>query len=149
LLTQGQQITELGSKIDRVLNGLPQSSDEDTAFQDRYAAYVSRKYGHLEIYGIDLRNSPRSWPLDVAYLSLETTPGAEWEQKTIRAEQILKGCDRALLRGVAGSGKTTLVQWLAVTAARQLTENQAVRLIGDVPFVLPLRTFKHGGSELP
>ncbi len=38
-----------------------------------------------------------------------------------------------LLRGVAGSGKTTLVQWLAVTAARGERGDR-------IPFVLPLRT---------
>ncbi len=42
-----------------------------------------------------------------------------------------------LLRGDAGSGKTTLVQWLAVTAARD----------GDrVPYVLPLRTLVRAGA---
>ncbi|CAM5555890.1 NACHT domain-containing protein OS=Streptomyces tendae OX=1932 GN=GUR47_18815 PE=4 SV=1 [Streptomyces tendae] len=43
---------------------------------------------------------------------------------------------RVLLRGDAGSGKTTLVQWLAVTAAREGTR---------IPFVLPLRTLIRTG----
>ncbi|MEW2318101.1 NACHT domain-containing protein [Streptomyces bauhiniae] len=46
-----------------------------------------------------------------------------------------------LLRGVAGSGKTTLVQWLAVSAASGAT--------GRVPFVLPLRTLTRHGEQLP
>ena len=55
-----------------------------------------------------------------------------------------------MLRGVAGSGKTTLVQWLAVTTARQdrLT-GQLAHLMGRLPFVLPLRTLTRGGAQLP
>ncbi|MFD8384136.1 NACHT domain-containing protein [Streptomyces sp. NPDC059679] len=58
----------------------------------------------------------------------------------IPADQALSGHSRVLLRGVAGSGKTTLVQWLAVCAARQEPPRGMEQLIGRVPFVLPLRT---------
>ena len=51
----------------------------------------------------------------------------------LRADQALAEQDLVLLRGVAGSGKTTLVQWLAVTAARGERGDR-------IPFVLPLRT---------
>lgn len=47
-----------------------------------------------------------------------------------------------LLRGVAGSGKTTLVQWLAVTAARGERGDR-------IPFVLPLRTLVRRPDGLP
>ncbi|MEK8173171.1 NACHT domain-containing protein [Streptomyces sp. M19] len=45
-----------------------------------------------------------------------------------------------LIRGVAGTGKTTLVQWLAVAAAQQeRLPGGLPQLFGRVPFVLPLR----------
>ncbi|GDY84052.1 hypothetical protein SAVCW2_32510 [Streptomyces avermitilis] len=47
-----------------------------------------------------------------------------------------------LLRGVAGSGKTTLVQWLAVTTARGERGDR-------VPFVLPLRSLVRRPGGLP
>ncbi|WP_419996719.1 NACHT domain-containing protein [Streptomyces boninensis] len=62
---------------------------------------------------------------------------------------------RVLLRGVAGSGKTTLVQWLAVAAARQADEQRKSEaegmayLRGRIPFVLPLRTLTRHGERLP
>ncbi|AOR32870.1 hypothetical protein BFF78_18980 [Streptomyces fodineus] len=53
-----------------------------------------------------------------------------------------------LPRGVAGSGKTTLIQWLAVSAATEPTGRMA-HLAGRVPFVLPLRTLTRHGQRLP
>ncbi|MGW3571537.1 NACHT domain-containing protein [Streptomyces sp. NPDC000941] len=65
---------------------------------------------------------------------------ADAAEAPVPADQALSGHSRVLLRGVAGSGKTTLVQWLAVCAARQEPPRGMEQLIGRVPFVLPLRT---------
>ncbi|MGW7056212.1 NACHT domain-containing protein [Streptomyces sp. NPDC054887] len=65
------------------------------------------------------------------------------------ADQALAGHERVLLRGEAGSGKTTLVQWLAVTAARPDLDDRMVYLRDRVPFVLPLRTLTRHGERLP
>ncbi len=141
-------------------------ADPDAAFEARYREYVAAKHSTLTIYGIDLHGPSRAaWPLDAAYLSLEATeaerpaapsasfPGGDGTSAagsagpgTPRpADRVLEHHDRVLLRGAAGSGKTTLVQWLAVTAAR---EGRA-RGGGRVPFVLPLRTLCRGGAPLP
>lgn len=65
------------------------------------------------------------------------------------ADEALAGSPRVLLRGEAGSGKTTLVQWLAVTAARQDLTARMEYLYDRVPFVLPLRTLTRHGERLP
>lgn len=65
------------------------------------------------------------------------------------ADRALAGSRRVLLRGEAGSGKSTLVQWLAVTAARQELTPQTEYLYDRVPFVLPLRTLTRHGEQLP
>ncbi|CAM5425077.1 NACHT domain-containing protein [Streptomyces avidinii] len=65
------------------------------------------------------------------------------------ADQALAGSPRVLLRGEAGSGKSTLVQWLAVTAARQDLTPQMDYLYDRIPFVLPLRTLTRHGERLP
>lgn len=62
-----------------------------------------------------------------------------------RAEQALAGRSRVLLRGLAGGGKTTLLQWLAVAAARQELPTELAHLEGRLPFVLPLRTLVRRG----
>ncbi|WP_031050264.1 NACHT domain-containing protein, partial [Streptomyces sp. NRRL F-5650] len=145
--TRGQ--AELIAKVDELITRVPRPDARDTAFERRYRSYVADRHNHLTIYGLDLRDAPDRWPLEVAYLSLEATgteepaaalPGEPPEpERTVRlsAEDALHSHDRVLLRGDAGSGKTTLVQWLAVTAARD----------GDrIPYVLPLRTLARAGA---
>ncbi|MER0246466.1 NACHT domain-containing protein, partial [Streptomyces sp. HSW2009] len=67
----------------------------------------------------------------------------------LRADQALADRARVLVRGTAGSGKTTLVQWLAVVAARRQYDDRLVHVYGRIPFVLPLRTLTRGGAQLP
>ncbi|QKV94177.1 NACHT domain-containing protein [Streptomyces sp. NA02950] len=130
-----------------VARGLAErAADTDAAFEEIYARAIIASHDHLTIYGIDLAHSPDTWPLDTAYLSLETETDAG---PTAPAEQALAGSDRVLLWGVAGSGKTTLVQWLAVSVARGRLPGQLARLRGRVPFVLPVRRFRHGGFPPP
>ncbi|TWV51418.1 NACHT domain-containing protein [Streptomyces misionensis] len=149
LVEQSRAQAELIAKVDELIVRIPRPDGRDTAFERRYLPYVAAHHNHITIYGVDLRDSPDRWPLQVAYLSLEATaagdsppdpaPGEHPSAVNgrLRAEEALLADDRVLLRGDAGSGKTTLVQWLAVTAARD----------GDrVPYVLPLRTLIRTGA---
>ncbi|MCT2546283.1 NACHT domain-containing NTPase [Streptomyces atratus] len=235
LVEQARSLGELVAKLDELIRRNPLPGSEDAAFEQRYLAYVAKKHGKLTIYGLDLNNSPRRWPLDVAYLSLHASPswnrvvldqllgGAaatadERAAVLLSASSVLPATDdggrdalvtsafveelwslrektrilqahepvdpgeaglhlrklsralnslhsglftpqpadralatshRVLLRGEAGSGKTTLVQWLAVTAARQDLPDGADYLYDRVPFVLPLRTLTRNGRDLP
>ncbi|MEU6577045.1 NACHT domain-containing protein [Streptomyces sp. NPDC046805] len=155
LVEQSRRQSELIAKMDALIVRTPPPGGTDTAFEQRYLAYVATKHSHLTIYGIDLVNSPERWPLDAAYLSLEALCAAEDGEAAgpdgtpmasattaLPAEQALSEHDLVLLRGVAGSGKTTLVQWLAVTAARGERGDR-------VPFVLPLRTLVRRPDGLP
>ncbi|MDG9726434.1 NACHT domain-containing protein [Streptomyces sp. DH41] len=148
LVEQARGQAELIAKVDELIVRTPRPDARDTAFERRYLPYVAEQHNSITIYGIDLRDSADRWPLEVAYLNLEATddgeraalPGEYAEtERTVRlpAEDALLTHDRVLLRGDAGSGKTTLVQWLAVTAARS----------GDrIPYVLPLRTLIRAGT---
>ncbi|MCZ9348567.1 NACHT domain-containing protein [Streptomyces mutabilis] len=167
LVEQHRRLDELVSRTDLLVERTPSRLAEDTAFEERYARYTATRHSRLTIYGVDIGHA-REWPLDTAYLSLTaarggghgslgpdpSSPGrpeaAPPPSTREPVEHALAGHDRVLLRGVAGSGKTTLVQWLAVTAARQerLTGRLA-HLAGRVPFVLPLRTLTRSGARLP
>ncbi|MFB6849755.1 NACHT domain-containing protein [Streptomyces sp. NPDC056373] len=148
--TRGQG--ELIAKVDDLLTRNPRPYARDASFERRYLPFVAERHNHITIYGIDLRDSPDRWPLEVAYLSLEAAgaeqgappeapPGEHTSAAgaTVRlpAEEALGSHDRVMLRGDAGSGKTTLVQWLAVTASRDTAR---------IPFVLPLRTLIRLGA---
>ncbi|WP_369391028.1 NACHT domain-containing NTPase [Streptomyces sp. CG1] len=156
---QSRAQARTGADVQELLARVPSPDAQDIGFEIRYLDYLARKHGKLTIYGIDLSNSPGRWPLDAAYLSLEAVgrgdqPYGTWlglvpaGAVTAPADEALAGHDRVLLRGVAGSGKTTLIQWLAVSAATEPTGRMA-HLAGRVPFVLPLRTLTRHGERLP
>ncbi|WP_328359540.1 NACHT domain-containing protein [Streptomyces sp. NBC_00445] len=147
LVDQTRVQSQLIARIDELIARTPRPDGRDITFERRYLSYVAEQHNHITIYGIDLRDSPDRWPLEVAYLSLEATGDEERVASGVRAEstfsvhlpaeEALLENDCVLLRGDAGSGKTTLVQWLAVTAARN----------GDrIPYVLPLRTLIRAGT---
>ncbi|UNZ17952.1 NACHT domain-containing protein [Streptomyces sp. 891-h] len=165
LVEQSRKLGDLVTLVDVLIERVPSQSAQDAGFEQQYARYIANKHRTLTIYGIDVQQASE-WPLDTAYLSLHATSTAghggphqeaDWKgtggdgtADPQPVEQALSGHRRVLLRGIAGSGKTTLVQWLAVTTARQseLT-GQLAHLIGRVPFVLPLRTLTRGGAALP
>ncbi|WP_320773065.1 NACHT domain-containing protein [Streptomyces sp. CRN 30] len=148
LAEQSRRIEELSSKIDVLLLRTP--SPADGGFEQRYAGYISGKYGRLTIFGLDLSESSGTWSLDAAYLSLEATESSTGDLTSmLPAEQVLARHDRVLLRGVAGSGKTTLVQWLAVSAGPDGLDERLLYLHGLVPFVLPMRSLTRAGARLP
>ncbi|MGW4202174.1 NACHT domain-containing protein [Streptomyces sp. NPDC004726] len=137
LVEQTRSIDRLITATDLLLERVPSQLAEDARFEQRYAEHIRRKHSELTIYGLDL-NHAREWRLDTAYVSLE----AVREMVPLPAERALSDRQKVLLRGGAGSGKTTLVQWLAVTTARQDHEELGgylSHLVGRVPFVLPLR----------
>lgn len=150
-------LTAHGYRVPRLVSPPRRPPD----FETRYADHLARHHGTLRIFGIDFTARSRvTWPLDSAYYGLEVTAdrgtgadgwapgraatdiagGAAVRTGPLPAERALAGQDRVLLRGVAGSGKSTLVQWLAVGAARQDLGEHLRHLHGLVPYVLPLRT---------
>ncbi|WP_326688779.1 MULTISPECIES: NACHT domain-containing protein [unclassified Streptomyces] len=147
------------------VRGRPEPSAIDAEFEVRYARSVVEQYNRVTIYGIDLPNpnTPDSWSLDATYLSLsaefdnpedrtETAPpraDGDSGEPVLPADRALGGHERVLLRGVAGSGKTTLVQWLAVSTARDALPPELASLRGRIPLVLPVRRFAREGFPPP
>ncbi|MDQ1037911.1 hypothetical protein QFZ75_004327 [Streptomyces sp. V3I8] len=151
LVEQTRRQAELIAKVDELIARTPRPGGGDPAFERRFLAYTATKHSKLTIYGIDLVDSPDRWPLDAAYLTLQALRPATGDEDgeaagspvlPLSAEEALSEQDLVLLKGVAGSGKTTLVQWLAVTAARGGRGDR-------IPFVLPLRTLVRRPGGLP
>ncbi|MCX5212189.1 NACHT domain-containing protein [Kitasatospora sp. NBC_00240] len=127
------------------LEGVSDQEADDADFEQRYAESVRVDHGKLRIFGLDLsRARSRLSDLDTAYLGLEAKAlpqegAVRAEQRPERVEAVLRGRSRILLRGQAGSGKTTLVQWLAVHAAEGSLGEALADWNHRVPFVLRLR----------
>ncbi|MBZ4318295.1 NACHT domain-containing protein [Streptomyces huiliensis] len=128
---------------------------DDFAYEARYVKAVKARYSRLEVFGLDdLGEHERRWDLDTAYLSLqaEAAPdreGAWVPQEPRRVEDLLALHPRAILRGEAGAGKTTLVWWLASHAACQTLPKKLAALNGLVPFVVPMRRLAALGITSP
>ncbi|OEU94385.1 NACHT domain-containing protein [Streptomyces oceani] len=134
------------------------SSPADDAFEERYLRTIVEQHNKVTIYGIDLPNpnTPDNWPLDASYLSLGAEFGSAREDgeatetcPVMPADRALGDQERVLLRGAAGSGKTTLVQWLALSTARDQLPAELEGLRGRIPFVLPVRRFARQGFPSP
>lgn len=114
-----------------VLLDVSSDSAYDPRFEREYGQAIRADYGRTRIFGLRQASAQgrRGWELDSAYLSLQATeslqaierggtvtgPGSSAQAPPPRrVEAVLHGRRRVLLRGEAGSGKTTLVQWLAV-----------------------------------
>lgn len=128
----------------------PSPDAADLEFEVRYAEFVAAANSRVELFGLTLGRSAGGWPLETAYIGLEVSGeygtadllGLDHPVRTtVRIEQALGERDRLLLRGPAGSGKSTLVQWLALNAARQSFGDELAGWNRCVPFVLRLRAF--------
>ncbi|WDV51441.1 NACHT domain-containing protein [Streptomyces coeruleorubidus] len=142
---------------------------QDEHFEARYAQDLSCQYRKTEIFGIEeLGRSESRWDLDTAYLSLRAEAAAHAYSRddffdslldsryytlapssAQRIETLLTNRPRALLRGEAGAGKTTLVWWLAAHAASGTLSDELAELNGLIPFVVPLREVHARGGRFP
>jgi len=124
--------------------------DEAERFEADYRQAVLRNLDYLELFGADIPLEARRHSLSVAYVSLnlQSGEGRGAEAVSLPAEETLAELSarsgRLLIRGSAGSGKSTLFRWAAIEAAlahptllpgglvRQIVENMhAITLSGE------------------
>lgn len=139
------------------LDELSDQEREDREFEVRYRGYVAHRYGNVETLGHGEEFGRIVWPLDTAFLALELAetaprrgPGGPAVDMAAgkRVQAALQGRKRILLQGAAGSGKTTLMHWLAVHTAQGDLPPELDQLHGRVPLVVPLRVLT-GSQGLP
>ncbi|MGO1055399.1 NACHT domain-containing protein [Crossiella sp. CA198] len=156
--TVAAQIELLLHRLPRTSLDAPHGSGQDAEFRRRYLGFLSETLDELELFGVDTRSYRPRTSVSVAYLSLSVTrsvdedddwSGRGWESADggLRVESALADRSRTLLRGDAGSGKTTLMQWLAVSAARGTFTDKLASWNNLVPFLVRLRAY--ADAELP
>ncbi|MEU4532005.1 NACHT domain-containing protein [Micromonospora ureilytica] len=169
-----ERLSAVADSLTQVLARLPVTSldaptgtSHDAQFRTRYLSHLLTALDHLELFGVDVHRYRLRTPLSIAYISLAVTGGNtrslrrggfRWDpgllrsdgggdSASVRAEQALGDAARVLLRGDAGSGKTTLMQWIAVTAARHGFTGELDNWNGRTPFLIRLRD--HVAQPLP
>ncbi|WP_447002512.1 NACHT domain-containing protein [Saccharothrix isguenensis] len=142
------QLTDLLVLTPRTVlcSGTPEDRDAD--YRAHYLNVLAGKLDRLELLGIPSRQRIQL-SLSLAYLSLSATRDvvSADEPPSVRVETALADSSRILVRGEAGSGKSTLVDWLAVTAARGHFVNDLTSWNGSLP--LPVRLRRYTGQNLP
>ncbi|MFF5210626.1 NACHT domain-containing protein [Streptosporangium sp. NPDC000396] len=169
-----EQVAALGQQISSALARLPARSldapsgtQDDDEFERRYLEHLSLTLDEVELFGVRVENYRPRATLSVAYISLSvsaetldryqpstracfaelTEATAHEEAGTLRVESALGRSPRVLLRGEAGTGKSTLLRWLSVTAARGGFSGDLAEWNGSVPFIVKLRS--HPSGDLP
>jgi hypothetical protein len=140
-------------------------------FEGAYRQAVRNRLDRVEFFGASLTGPSRHYPLSVAYLSLTVSgdfprPPADPMLESIgrildtmrdqprsggvgatRVEDVLASSRRVFVRGQAGIGKTTLLQWIAVRSADNSFGDRVSDWNNTVPFFIPLR--RYAQTELP
>ncbi|MGF1536991.1 MAG: NACHT domain-containing protein [Elainellaceae cyanobacterium] len=156
---------ELGVERDLAL----QAADE---FVGRYRGVVEDELDRLEVFGLrrmDQLTSKQS--LSMAYITLSASgvaneaqgnrfaaPGIAHDIDGERSgkgprrilgqvDEVICDCRRVVIRGGAGAGKSTLMQWLAVRAGTQSFEEKLIAWNAKIPFFIRLRDLV--GKEFP
>jgi hypothetical protein len=165
LLSRDSQI--IGMLVE-VLDKMPKSAapskwgndSNDLLFENDYRKSVFRHSDKLQLFGVSSRLERSSYSLSVAYISMsvasdrakdrefpdDTTDSKDvnWKRDGsdyVSVEEALSAHPYVMVSGGAGSGKTTLIQWLAASAARSSFSGSLESWNGRVPFILPLRRF--------
>lgn len=135
-----QRDSQILARIEEVLDRLPAPSSDDSATDRVATAYrrrIVKEFDRLELFGLDF--AAQWYSLSIAYINLKVSVDQASEDAGGTFERWLAECPRLLIDGRAGGGKTTILQWIAVRAARGDFEGAASRLNGYVPFFIRLR----------
>lgn len=153
----GEQIAVVLDRLPMRTLAAPEGTGQDEEFTRRYLDHVSRTLDTLDLLGVRVERFRPRTTLSVAYVSLSVSAAARdrWEAgedggarvETVRVESALGQGGRMLVRGEAGGGKSTLLRWLAITAARGGFEEELDDWNGCVPYLVKLRS--HADRDLP
>lgn len=141
----------------------------DDGFAADYRRQVVKQLDRMELFGATVSDANRGYPLSIAYISLNVnvhrsgsrglppalfgaeeglaangqparpTAGLASRGGGIPVSAVLAGVRRLFVRGEAGCGKTTLLQWIAVTVAHQGFPSELDDWNTLIPFLIPLR----------
>jgi hypothetical protein len=167
---QLKRLSRMQDDFERVLDGLGRLEQVLTAsapgnqyarFEASYRQAVSHAVDSMDLFGVDVEPHSRRYQLSVAYISLtlQVETGTRESSTLVPAELLLEQLSlrqgRLLIRGEAGSGKSTLFRWMALMAASSgtlLSRNPGAAQPGGVrdawytriPLLIRLRDCKNG-----
>ncbi|MGD1897178.1 MAG: NACHT domain-containing protein [Phormidesmis sp.] len=165
LSTETKKLQQLEKLVKQIELKRRQASQAKDKFIGRYRAIVQDELDRLEVFGIKRDALTAKQRLSMAYITLSVSGKSDkhdrphfilnkLEQADKESRRVLRQVDEAIceqrrivIRGGAGAGKSTLMQWLAVRAASQKFEKNLTHWNLKVPFFIRLRSLV--GREFP
>jgi hypothetical protein len=148
--------TQILKRLEEVIERLPAPVGDDSPAGRVEVAYrqrIAKQFDRLELFGLDF--AAQWYALSIAYVNLTVSVRQTADRDAARQfrndsfEHWLAQCPRLLIDGRAGGGKTTILQWIAVRAARRDFTGPAAGLNGLVPFFIRLREYAGRGLPQP
>ncbi len=130
-------------KISETTNDLP---DQYKRFENEYRRCIVNACDRIHIFGAEtIDSSLKTYSLNTAYVQLEVTY-PDGNNQDIEVSDILNNRKNVWLSGEAGSGKTTCLHWMAISAAKGVD----IKGINEnlVPIIIELRSLKMGDLSL-
>ena len=168
------ELESIINQVNRILTDTNKlvSKKPDFRYESDYRQSVIRNLDYLEILGVNVEPESRRNRLSVGYVSLNLNQktSARKQSDIIPAENLFtymhNHAERLLVRGEAGSGKSTLFRWIAISSAQDFrgTENlnaaktynyilreksNETRILNRIPFLIRLRDFSGGLLPTP
>ena len=148
-----KRTNELGGELSRLLDVVgamrDQSSRNDSVknFETLYRRAFSQRLDRMQLFGMRLVGAgARELEISVAYVALTLSHANSYSNNV---GDVLTGLKRILIRGEAGSGKTTLMHWLGIRASRRDFEGPLETWNTCLPFFVSLRDFSDGQFPIP
>lgn len=111
-------------------------------YESIYREKLIEKYSKVELIGSGLNNARNITRYDIssAYVELSCIDETEYGDE-IELSQVFANNNVVWIKGEAGSGKTTFLQWVAVCAAKN-EYNKIDNIRNTIPIVIELRNTK-------
>ncbi|WP_329333206.1 DUF2075 domain-containing protein [Streptomyces sp. NBC_00663] len=136
---QQQEARRLVTAVCRLVLDFVRTPDtSDIEFERRYREYVTAKYGSTRLFGAPSGVGPVTELAPTYVPPVVIRRASDFDAQPRSFEEVSLENPRLVLRGTAGAGKTTALQWLAVRAAADLG-SQPYDQPALVPFFLPVR----------
>ncbi|MFG3301500.1 NACHT domain-containing protein [Micromonospora chersina] len=128
---------ELEQSLQEALDRLPPRHQPNGVEQAEraYRAYLAGLVGRVEIAGFDLPVSARSQTISAAFIK----PAVKFRNTVVPLDWALADNRLIFLHGPPGSGKTSILQWLATVSAQQRADGLLSYMNNLLPLYIRLR----------
>lgn len=138
----GSRLDEIAANISSITTTNSTSEETFRDFDARLKMNIARNMEMIRLFGISGQEETTRYDLMTSFLYLDAqviyTKDHSVREKSI--ENIIENGSRLFIRGEAGTGKTTVLQWIAFMAATRGFSGNLSKLNEKIPVFIKLRS---------